>query len=160
MNGLLAYMRGTLEGKEGLPVYIRWFHDHGTELEKLLGRGGYLRLKLTLDPLAEFREILKRHQVEFSEVPEAHLPGGPADFSWIQPEWLTERIFPYRRSPTEANTLPMAHADEFLHMIEVKESGDELWRFITPPSRVEMGIALVREGRVVYAITEWKALWY
>lgn len=157
MNEVLAYMKAAIEGHAGLVPFARWFAEHATEIETLCGRGSYLRIKHN-NPLAEFRHILSKHEISFIDSPNAYLPRGPGeDFSWIKLDWLTERVFPYRRSPTSFGTAPNCYIDEYLHMIDIKETGDELWHYSSSKESCthnvgSAGIALVRDGKVIYAI--------
>ncbi len=155
MNELLEYMKGTLEGQAGLPTFSRWLHDNDAKLKQFLTPGSYLRLKH--DPLPESRSILMKNEIDFSESEDAYLPWEPTDFSWIKADWLTEKLIPYRQSPTALAAADRIFLDELLHMVDLKRTGDELWRFASPePTWAHLcgraGIALVRDGRVIYAI--------
>lgn len=155
VNDLLAYMKGVVEGQDNLPPFARWLHENEPQLQQLCNRGSFLRLKS--EPIPEFRRILTEHNVSFVESSAAYLPAAAGDYSWVQTSWLTERLFPYRQSPTNLAREMGVYLDELLHMIHIKETGDELWRFQTPEAtwankHGQAGIALVRGDRVVYAI--------
>lgn len=155
MRELLDYMKAVLEGKEGLLPFARWFADNEESLRGHFNQGTFLRMKS--EPLLEFARVLKANDVTYEPNEKAYLPHGPGDFSWIKPSWLLNRVFPYQQSPTSLAHANVAYMDEFLHMIEVKQSGDEMWRFSSPKEDWRKmigraGIALVRDKTVVYAI--------
>ena len=155
LSELLAYMKDVLEGRDGLPPFARWLDDNEERLAKLCSRGVFLRLKN--NPLPEFQQILGQHGIPFHQSEHAYLPHGPQDCSWMKSEWLLESLIPYHQSPTRLLSVSPVFVDELLHMIQLKQTGDELKRFSSPQETWENkcgreGIALVRDGVVVYAI--------
>ncbi len=156
MDQLLQYMKNVLEGRDDLEPFVVWLQRNDESLQKMLNRGSYLRLKQR--PLDAFRHIVEEHNVTYTESEDGYLPRGPGNYSWIKKEWLTKKVFPYKVSPTACKAIVNAvTVDELLHMVELKETGDELWFFSTPPETWETkagrgGIALTRDGEVIYAI--------
>jgi hypothetical protein len=148
---LLVYMKAVIEGEDDALPFSQWLRIHRDAIEKHFSRGSYLRMRQG-DPLSEFRKLLQKQGIEFKECAEGYLPRGPGDISLVMPEWLTFKLFPYRKClfdhPVETTSV-----HDFLHMVELKQTGDELWRFASPDCG-KIGVALVRDGRVVYAIFE------
>lgn len=155
MDDLLAYMKSVVEGHDNLQPFATWIHENESRIQEFCSRGSFLRLKN--EPISEFKRLLEEQNIPFVESTDGYLPTSPGDYSWIKSDWLTERLFPYRKSPTRLAREDSFYVDELLHMIHIKETGDELWRFRTPAETWaskcgRAGFALVRGDNVVYAI--------
>ncbi len=155
MTEILEYMKAVLEGEDGLPTFSQWFRENDAAIEQMCSRGSYLRLKN--NPIPEFHKILTEKGIAFNALPNASLPHEPSDFGWIKYDWLVDRLIPYKQSPTKLALANNIYVDELLHMIDIKRTGDELWRFSSPPETWQRkcgsaGIALVRDRQIVHAI--------
>ena len=159
MDDLLAYMKSALEGTENIPLFVEWFAENEHRLSAELDRGTFLRLKE--QPLAEFARILQERNIKYTPSPVSKFPAGRNDFSWIQPDWLGNRIYPHELPRLFGTNLPKGtfHVilSQLLHLVEPKQTGDELWNFSSPSVTWERmagrgGICLVRNCRVIYAI--------
>lgn len=131
MNELVAYMKAVLEGAENTPLFVQWFAENELQLSTELSRGSFLRLKD--NPLQEFARILKDRNVAYSPSPVvrflrvALISLGFAMTGWeigVYPHELF-RLFSGITRPQQYQSLLI----QLMHMIELKQTGDEFWNF-------------------------------
>lgn len=148
MDKILGYLKNIMEGTPNLPPWSRWFEENREDLEKLLSRGSFLRLKTY--PLQEIPKILEHYQMTYHPVACPLLPTGEEDFFWIRREWIGEIVEPYA-VPNYQKVRPgeYLYAD-LLQLAKIKQEHDEVRYFSTPDGA--LGICLVRGGKPVFAI--------
>lgn len=159
MDDLYAYMKAVLEGKSDVPLFVVWFSENETRLATELSRESFLRLKDA--PLKEFERILQERKITYSPSRVARLPTGRTNLSWIRPEWLRNRVYPHElihlfSSITRTRDFQSVLI-QMLHMIELKQTGDEFWNFSSSDESWQRmagcgGICLVRGDQVVCAM--------
>ena len=157
MNPILEYLKSVIEGRDNLIPWSTWFAAHEDELQSLLKRGVFLRLKQ--NPLTEIPQILADFEVLFMAHSRPRLPVGPLDCSWIDPAWLQERVSSRHNLTYEKAQVGSYLYDQLLYLVELKRDGDELWYFDAPEDMQQnrlgsSGIALVRNGEIIHAVVQ------
>lgn len=156
-NQVLSYMKTALEGGSGLEPFQSWFERNEHLIKRISQPGVFLRLKNGHDPIPEFRSTLNWNEISYNEALDPFVPRVWGTGSDIKEEWLCGPVPSVRLSPIPILSPSQSNIDGLLFMLEIKQPGDELRYFETPASMWSAkmgsrGIALVRDGEVVYAI--------